>query len=375
VLVSNHGASLIRRAWQALAAGRQVGYLPVMIPFPQQASDVPWPTGGWPVGDLGADVDVEAVSAALAELRETPPELGVTLATVAVHRGKIVAEQYGPGTDEDTTLISWSMAKSMTQAVIGMLVLDGLLDIDAPTGPLVPEFAGTDKASITVRDLLAMKSGLEFVEDYVDDAISHCLEMLFGSGAGDHAHYAASQRLVHPPGDVWSYSSGTTNIVSRIAGVRVGGTEEAMRTFLAQRLFGPLGMTSAEPKFDPSGTFVGSSYVFATARDFAKFGLLYLRDGEWDGERLLPEGWVEQARTEVAVDPDPPHFGYGAHWWIWRDQPGSLAAHGYEGQYVIVLPERDLVIVHLGKIPADVREPLYPRLRRLINAFPPVPHE
>jgi CubicO group peptidase (beta-lactamase class C family) len=226
-----------------------------------------------------------------------------------------------------------------------------------------------------------MKSGLEFVEDYVDDSISHCLEMLFGAGSGDHAHYAASQQLLHPPGTVWSYASGTTNIISRIAGDRVGdrvgadhaaGTEEAMRSFLQQRLFGPLGMTSAAPKFDPAGTFVGSSYVYATARDFARFGLLYLRDGVWDGSRLLPEGWADSARTEVAVDPDPPHFGYGAHWWIWRDQPGSLAAHGYEGQYIIVLPDRDLVIVHLGKIPADVREPLYPKLRTLIEAFPAV---
>lgn len=341
-----------------------------MIPFPKQASDVPWPTSQWPVAELDGDVHGAAVAQALAELRETPPELGVTLATLAVHRGRIVAEQYGPGTNDDTTLISWSMAKSMTQAVIGMLVGDGVLDIDAPAGPLVPEFAGTDKASITLRDLLAMKSGLEFVEDYVDDSISHCLEMLFGSGVGDHAHYAASQQLLHPPGAVWNYSSGTTNIVSRIAGDHVGGTEAAMRAFLQQRLFGPLGMQSAEPKFDPAGTFVGSSYVYATARDFARFGLLYLRDGMWDGERLLPSGWADQARTEVAVDPDPPHFGYGAHWWIWRDQPGSLAAHGYEGQYIIVLPERDLVIVHLGKIPTDVRAPLYPKLRRLIDAFP-----
>ena len=86
--------------------------------------------------------------------------------------------------------------------------------------------------------------------------------------------------------------------------------------------------------------------------------------------RILPEGWVEYARTEVAVDPEPPHFGYGAHWWIWRDQPGSLAAHGYEGQYIIVVPERDLVVVHLAKVPADVRSPLLAQLNRVINAFP-----
>ncbi|MCU1367986.1 MAG: beta-lactamase [Ilumatobacteraceae bacterium] len=354
-----------------------------MVPFPAQPAGVPWPAAEWPEAELAADVDREAVETVLADIFGTPPELGVSLATVVVHRGAIVAERYAADVDRDSTLISWSMAKSMTQAVIGVLVGDGLLDIDAPLGPLVPEFAGTEKASITVRDLLAMKSGLEFNEDYVggtgpDVPVSHCLEMLFGAGVDDHANYAASQQLLHPPGTVWSYSSGTTNILSRLAALCVasgfdlasGTTEPAMRELLDARLFGPIGMTTAAPKFDAAGTFVGSSYVFATARDFARFGLLYLRDGVWDRHRLLPEGWADYARAEVAVDEDPPHFGYGAHWWIWRDQPGSLAAHGYEGQYVIVLPERDLVVVHLAKIPADVRAPLFPKLDRLINAFP-----
>ena len=342
-----------------------------MIPSTRQPEGVEWPTAAWPLGPLVADVDAAAVAAALQDLRDTPPELGATLAVVVVHRGRLVAEQYAPAIDAATTLISWSMAKSITQAVIGLLVKDGRLDIDAAAA--VPEFAGTDKCGITVRDLLAMKSGLEFVEDYVDDTVSHCLDMLFGAGIDDHAHYAAGQRLEHAPGEVWNYSSGTTNILSRLAGTVIGNgspDEPSMREFLERRLFDPLGMTSAEPKFDSSGTFVGSSYVYATARDFAKFGYLYLRDGVWDGQRLLPEGWVEYARTEVAVDDDPPYFGYGAHWWIWRDQPGSVAAHGYEGQYIIVLPERDLVVVHLGKIPADVRAPLFPKLDRLIDAFP-----
>ena len=350
-----------------------------MIAFPEQTSGVPWPTERWPESPVGPDVDREALAHALQDIREAPQDQGVTLATLVVHRGAVVAEQYGPDTDRDTTLISWSMAKSMTQAIIGMLVLDGRIDIDAPVD--VAEFAGTDKASITMRDLLAMKSGLEFVEDYVDDSISHCLDMLFGAGRSDHAAYAANQRLLHPPGRVWNYSSGTTNILSRAAAKAwidrhasvadgAAAIEASTRAFLHDRLFGPLGMSSAVPKFDQAGTFVGSSYVDATARDFARFGLLYLRDGVWDGQRLLPQGWADFARTEVAVDPDPPHFGYGAHWWIWRDEGGSVAAHGYEGQYIIVLPERDLVVVHLGKIPADVRGPLLAKLHRLIRAFP-----
>ena len=347
-------------------------YVPSVTPFPAHPPGFPWPTEAWPAGAPDDDVDAAAVDESLRAIRDTPAELGMPLATLAIHRGRLVAEQYCHGMDVDSTLISWSMAKSMTQAVIGMLVFDGRLDIDAPAA--VPEFAGTAKRAITVRDLLAMKSGLEFVEDYVDDSISHCLDMLFGGGQHDHAAYAAELPLLHQPGEVWNYSSGTTNILARLAGSIIGGPgasgPEPMRTFLRERLFGPIGMASAEPKFDTAGTFVGSSYVYATARDFAKFGYLYLRDGVWDGTQLLPSGWVDYTRTEVAVDPDPPHFGYGSQWWIWRDQPGSLAAHGYEGQYIIVLPQRDLVVVQLSKVPTDVRGPLLHKLDQLVAAFP-----
>jgi len=106
------------------------------------------------------------------------------------------------------------------------------------------------------------------------------------------------------------------------------------------------------------------------ARDFARFGLLYLRDGQWEGESILPNGWADYSRSQVAVDDEPPHFGYGAQWWLWPDQPGSLGAHGYEGQYIIVVPERDLVVVHLGKVPSDVRSPLLASMRTIINSFP-----
>lgn len=135
--------------------------------------------------------------------------------------------------------------------------------------------------------------------------------------------------------------------------------------FLRERLFGPAGMHSAAPKFDAAGTFIGSSYVYATGRDFAKFGELYRNDGVADGRRILPEGWRDHARSYVASDEDG--LDYGRHWWLWRDLPGSLACHGYEGQYCIVVPERQLVVVHLGKCPADVRLELTTRLRTLID--------
>ena len=313
------------------------------------------------------------------ELFARPADEGMSLALVVVQGGDVIAERYGmqpdtmfgPGgaVDESTPLLSWSVAKSITHAAVGVLVGDGVLDLDAPAP--VPAWRGTEKERITLLDLLEMRPGLRFVEDYVDGDVSHCLDMLFGSGAGDHAAYAAALPLDHEPGTVWNDSSGTTNIVCRIVGDAVGGGEDGMRTFLRERLFEPAGMTSAMPSFDEAGTFVGSSYVHATARDFARFGELYLDDGAARGRRILPEGWADHGRTFVAHDPAdnvPAGFDYGRHWWMWPEYPGSIAAHGYEGQFIVVVPDRDLVVVHLGKTEASVRHRLVERLDAIIRA-------
>jgi CubicO group peptidase (beta-lactamase class C family) len=141
-----------------------------------------------------------------------------------------------------------------------------------------------------------------------------------------------------------------------------------MRDFLSERLFDPIGMASAEPKFDDAGTFVGSSFVYATARDFAAFGELYSDDGVTaGGERILPTGWLDHARTTIATDPET-GFGYGRHWWTWPDLPGSLACHGYRGQFTIVVPDRELILVHLGDTDVSVAPQLRARLRAIIAA-------
>jgi CubicO group peptidase (beta-lactamase class C family) len=290
----------------------------------------------------------------------------LTLAELVLHGGEVVHEEYAPSAGPDTTLISWSTAKSVTHALVGIAVRDGLLDVDAPAP--VAEWTGDERAAITLRQLLHMCSGLRFVEDYVDDSISHCIEMLFGAGQSDVAGYAAALPLDHRPGSVFNYSSGTTNIVSRIVGQAVGGGEAGMRTFMQDELFDPLGMTSADPRFDAAGTFIGSSFLYCTARDFARFGQLYLAGGVWDGRRLLPEGWVEFARARAPVPVDE-EFGYGAHWWLWDGHgfPGTFAAHGYEGQYIIVRPDRELVVVRLGKTPVEVRPAVIERLQDLLD--------
>jgi CubicO group peptidase (beta-lactamase class C family) len=313
---------------------------------------------------------------------ERPAAQGASLAMVVVYRGEVVAERYGtqPATDfgpavdldAESTLISWSMAKSITHAAIGLLVGDGRLDLEAPAP--VAEWQGTPREQIRIIDLLEMRPGLEFIEDYVDGDVSHCIAMLFGEGAADHAAYAAALPLIHESGTVWNYSSGTTNILARIIGDIIGSGRDDTERFLAERLFGPIGMTSALPKFDDAGTFVGSSYVYATARDFARFGDLYRNDGvSEDGARVLPIGWADHARTFVAHDPTDDlelGFDYGRHWWMWPQYPGSLAAHGYEGQFVVVVPDRELTVVHLGKTEAGVRRHLVSRLDALIADVP-----
>ncbi len=285
---------------------------------------------------------------------ENEEQFGVPLACVVLQGGEILAERYGVDpmegapVDASTTLISWSMAKSITQALVGMLVGDGLLDIDAPAP--VSEWAGDERSAITIRQLLAMTSGLKFIEEYEEAKPSDCIEMLFGSGSTDVASYAASLELEHEPGTVFNYSSGTTNIISAICRDALGGPAP-WADYIQQRLFDPLGMATAIAKTDEAGTFIGSSFVYATAREFATFGQLYLQDGVWDGQRLLPEGWVELARKPIDIEV-PDDGGYGAHWWLWED-PAGFGAHGYEGQYTVVFPKQDLVVVRLGKSPTD----------------------
>lgn len=334
-------------------------------PLPPQPPGVPWPTRSWPTADVPAGVDLVPL---LDEVMDPDGPLATTYAVVVVHGGALVAERYGGAIEHwdrpseevgpSTLLLSWSMAKSVLHALVGTLVGEGRLDLDGPAD--VPEWRaeGDPRSAITLEHLLTMRDGLDFAEEYVDAGASDVIEMLFGSGKADTAAFAAARDLVAAPGSRFNYSSGTTNIVSGIV-ARAVGPGPAYQRLLQERLLEPLGMTSARATFDDAGTWVASSYLHATARDFARFGSLYLRDGTWEDRRLLPPGWVDHARRQRSTDAETGN-GYGAQWWVAGDEHGSFRTNGYEGQSILVSPGTDLVVVRLGKTPAE----RYPELKR-----------
>jgi CubicO group peptidase (beta-lactamase class C family) len=307
--------------------------------------------------------------AAVDALFSGAPEVGRTDALLVQRAGEVVLERYGEGVDATTTLRSWSMAKSMLHACVGMLVADGALALDEPAP--VAAWAGADdpRQAITLRHLLQMRSGLSWVEDYEPGSRSDVIDMLFGNAGKaqpDVAGWAAAKPLVAEPGATFCYSSGTSNIVSGI--VRdVVGAGDAYERWLRDRLFGPLGMASATPRFDAAGTWIASSYCFCTAREFASFGRLYLEGGERDGRRVLPAAWVATAAESLSVSDDDRR--HSMHWWQMFDSyPGTFNACGYDGQYTVVVPELDLVLVRLGQT-AEARVGVEHHLASVIASY------
>jgi CubicO group peptidase (beta-lactamase class C family) len=331
--------------------------------------DAPWPGGAGPA-EVPDGLDASAVDAAIATaFTEDDPEgrQRATRAVVVVHEGQLVAERYGDGFDAGTRLLGWSMGKSIANAAVGRVVGAGQLALDDDR--LLPVWADDERADITVEQLLTMTSGLAFEEVY--DPGTDATRMLFTPG--DTAAYAADLPLEAAPGTRWSYSSGTTNILCEVAQRVTGAGPELIEDLV----FGPLGMTSAVVEPDASGTPVCSSFPYATARDWARFGQWFLQDGVWEEERLLPEGWVEASTTPVELETEEP---YGAQWWLNEGADGQLRmpsvpadaywASGNEGQQVVVIPSEDLVVVRLGSSGAfsGVEWGLEPLLSGLVDA-------
>lgn len=275
---------------------------------------------------------------------------GHPFAFVVLHEGKVVAERYGEGIGPETQLLSWSMGKSFTNALVGIMAGDGLVDINAPLD--IPEWQGDARSAITLNDLMQMQSGLQWNENYGNRSDVN----LMLHREADMGLYALSKPLEYEPGTHWYYSSGSTNIVMRYLRGKFSSDEEFL-TYMRERLFAPLGI--ANPHFEPdmSGTPVGSSYLYVTARDFARFGEMYLEDGCVKGERILPEGWVEYTATPASAS----EGRYGAFFWLNRchvcpDVPEDMfSCNGHDGQQIYIIPSKDLVVVILGYSPKPDR--------------------
>jgi CubicO group peptidase (beta-lactamase class C family) len=342
---------------------------------PPGPSAAPTLMAGPPPPGVDARKLQEAVDSAFAEPNPAQPRR--TRALVVVYRGRVIAERFAPGFSADMPLIGWSMAKSVTAALVGVLVKEGKLAVDASA--LLPEWRGDrdPRARITLDQLLRMTSGLRFNEDYADP-LSDVAIMLFAQP--DAAEFAALKPLDFKPGTRWQYSSGTTAILARVLRQAVGGTAEDYLQFPRRALFNPLGMRTAVFEPDAAGMLGTPSFMYASAHDWARFGQLLLQDGMWEGKRLLPAGWV---RYMTRVTPQSPRRDFGADLWVKVPEPfnsrappppalpaDAFHAVGHEGQFVSVIPSRQLVVVRLGLTRPESAWDHETFLARLLEAFP-----
>jgi CubicO group peptidase (beta-lactamase class C family) len=324
-----------------------------------RAEPLVWPAETWPRADGSESYRPEAIEDFLKTAFQDDAHefFRGARGVVVIHRGKLVAEAYreSDGYGPHSRFVSWSEAKSVMQALAGIAVRKQLLELHAPAA--VRQWQGADdpRAAITLDHLLRMSSGLEWEEGA--GGLDDNSVMFFGSGRRDMAAFAADKPLLHTPGEQWAYATGTTMIVSGIVRDAVGGNEAAYRAFIATELLDPLGMASAVAEFDSAGSFIGGAHFYASTRDYARFGLLYLRDGVWSGKRILPEGWTDYTRSAT------PHSDgkYGAHFWLGPlGEADALAeqglvlpddmyqARGMGGQFIAIIPSLDVVIAYNG---------------------------
>lgn len=313
--------------------------------------------------------------------------IGETRAVLLLADGKVAAERYGPGYDSETRFISWSMAKTVTAVLVGMLVADGLLSVDEPAPVSLWQRSGDPRADITLRHLLQMRSGLRHTEAGDPPYDSAEVRMLFLDGRDDMAKWAEEQPLEAEPGETFEYSSNTTVILADIAARALTDSDDpdmrrrAVSDYLEERLFGPLGMTSIVPEFDASGTLIGGSLMHATARDYAKFGEFMRENGRAPGgEQLVPSRWIEAMTT-----PSPAAEFYGYQTWLNRPVADLENGHplfpdrapanlfsliGHMGQYVLVSPDQRLTMVRLGHSTSAERPAMLQQAADVLALYP-----
>ncbi len=312
-------------------------------------SDAPFPYGNNGISDsIFANIDYESLQKALNNAFEAP-EIQKTRTAIVVYKNTIIAEKYAQGFNENTPILGWSMTKSVLATLYGILEYEGEFNINEyrPFKEIKdPDVIGKDPRDfISINHLLRMQSGLAWNEDYT--AISDVTKMLFLDA--DMSKAQASTEIIAKPTEIWNYSSGTSNLLSGILRKQFETHQEYL-DFPYKALIDKIGMHSMLLETDMSGNFVGSSYGWANTRDWAKFGLLYLNRGNWNGVQLFDEQWVDYiSKPTMGSDGT-----YGAHFWLnangkYPDVPRDLfSANGYQGQYVFVIPSKDLVVVRTG---------------------------
>ncbi|MBS0483081.1 MAG: serine hydrolase [Proteobacteria bacterium] len=313
----------------------------------------------------------------------TDPAMVETRALLVLHDGRIVAQRYAPGYHEHTRFVSWSMAKTVTAVMIGMLVSDGRLRLDESVPIPAWQRPGDPRGEITLRQLLQMRSGLRHTEAEGPPYLTDTARMLFLDGRDNMAAYAEAQPLEAEPGTKWEYSSATTVILSDLAARSLtASTDPAERRrvvqdYLRTRLFEPLGMKSMIPEFDAAGTLIGGSLMHGTARDWARFGEFLRNRGAVKGAQLVPSAWID-----FMISPSPRNPGYGAQIWLnnpqiddghveWPGAPAStFSLNGHLGQFVVVSPDQGLTIVRLGKTDEGKHQPIHAGLAGIARLFP-----
>jgi CubicO group peptidase (beta-lactamase class C family) len=308
--------------------------------------------------------------------------MGETRAVLILHDGKVVAERYAPGFGPDSKMLSWSVAKTVTAVLIGIMESDGRLALDdrVPVPAWVQR--GDPRGDITLRQMLNMASGIAHKEKEGPLEQTDALRMLVGDGAADMARYAEAKPLARPPGSAFLYNSATTLILCDMMthlltdSDRPADRRNAMMRFVEQRLIDQVGLASLTPEFDARGTMIGGAMMHMTARDYAKLGELLRNHGRVGGRQIIPDRWVRFMTT-----PSPTNQGYGAH--VWLNRPGAEAALfpgralpsvfgavGLQGQYVIVSPRQHLTLVRLG-VTSDADLPaLRDALARIVQRVP-----
>lgn len=317
---------------------------PVVPVLPENPDTIAWPMGNMIADTISSDINMQQLNIAVEQaFADTIPYKG-TFAVMVTYKGQPIAERYAKGFGPENRFLSWSIAKSFTNALSGILVKEGRLDINAPVH--IEEWQYDKRSSISINNLMHMNSGLEWNENY--GSSSDVNNMLHKKG--DMASFAISKPLEYSPGTVFEYSSGSTNIVTYLIREAIGNDADYY-SFPREKLFNKIGMRSAVFEVDASGTFAGSSYLYADLRDYTRFGLLYLNNGRWLGEQILPEDWVEYTTTSASGSND----SYGAFFWLnkngteYPDVPRDMYyCSGHDGQYIFIIPSKELVIVRTG---------------------------